>query len=76
MAKVPQLKQGNKACEKIFIKKNVHPSIKNEWKRLRDAEKIERERPENVGCVIRLEIRERKLFKDGVIINSWSQLSF
>lgn len=76
LTKAPQLKQGNKACEKIFIKRDVHPSIRNEWKRLRDAEKVEKERPENVGCVIRLDTRERKLYKDGVVIDSWSQLSF
>ena len=76
LAKAPQLKQGDKSCEKIFIKKDVHPSIRNEWKRLRDAEKVEKERPENVGCEIRLDTRERKLYKDGVVIDSWSQLSF
>ena len=76
LAKVPQLKQRGGAYGKIFVKKDIHPSIRNEWKRLHDAERAEKERPENAGCVIRLEPRERKLYKDGVVIDSWSQLSF
>ena len=76
LVKVPQLKQGGRAYGKIFVKKDIHPSIRNEWKRLHDAERAEKERPENAGCVIRLEPRERKLYKDGVVIDSWSQLSF
>ena len=76
LAKVPQLKQRGGAYGKIFVKKDIHPSIRNEWKRLHDVERAEKERPENAGCVIRLEPRERKLYKDGVVIDSWSQLSF
>lgn len=76
LGKAPQLKQAGRAYEKIYIKKDVHPSIRNEWKRLHDAEKAEKERPENAGCVIHLDTRERKLYRDGIVIDAWNQLSF
>lgn len=62
--------------DRIFVKRDTHPSVRNEWKRLRDAEKAEKEKPENVGSVIRLDTRERKLYRDGVVIDSWQQISF
>ena len=58
------------------MKKDVHPSVRNEWKRLRDAERTEKDRPENVGCVIRLDVRERKLYRDDVVIDKWNPLFF
>ncbi len=71
-----QLKNAGEAYKKIFIKKDVHPSIRKEWKRLYDAERAEKERPENAGCVVRLDARERKLYRDGVVIDSWNLQSF
>ena len=43
---------------------------------LREAEKAERERPENVACNIQFNVRERKLYKDGVVIDKWGLLGF
>lgn len=71
-----QLKQAGGEFQKIYVKKDVHPSIRMEWKRLRDAASREKERPENAGCVIRLDTRERKLYRDGEVIDSWSQQGF
>ena len=76
LEKARQLKQAGREYEKIFIKKDVHPSIRKEWKRLHDAERAEKGRPENAGCVVRLDTKERKLYRDGVVIDSWNQLSF
>ena len=56
----------------IFVKKDVHPGVRKEWKRLREAEEREKERPENVGCVIRLDTRQRKLNCDNNIIDCWN----
>ena len=58
------------------VKKDVHPSVRNEWKRLHDAHKNEKERPENAGCRVYLDYRERKLYRDGVVIDTWSLQSF
>lgn len=70
------LKTAGERYKKIFIKKDVHPTVREEWKRLRESEKRERERPENVGCNISLNVRERKLYKDGIVIDEWSCSNF
>ena len=36
--------------------------------------KPEKEKPKNIGCVIRLDARERKVYKDGQVIDSLSTL--
>lgn len=74
--KAKTLKQREEVYKKIYIKKDVHPSIRAEWKRLREAEKLEKERPENVGCRIEFNMKERKLYKDGVVIDKWGLLGF
>lgn len=56
----------------MFIKRDEHPSVRNEWKRLRDAEAAEKARSENVGCNIRLDMRERRLYKDGIVNDRWN----
>lgn len=70
------LKSSGDAFKKIYVKKDVHPAVRKEWQRLRDVEKAERERPENAGCVIYLNARERKLYRDGDIIDSWNPQVF
>ena len=71
-----QLKNAGGDYNRIYIKKDVHPSIRKEWKRLYDAERAEKERPENAGCEVRLDARERKLYRDGVVIDTWNLQSF
>ena len=70
------LKTAGDNVKTIFIKKDVHPRVRKEWQRLRDVERAEKEKPENVGCVIRLDPRERKVYKDREVIDSWSPLFF
>ena len=70
--KAKALKNAGDVYRRIFIKKDVHPSVRNEWQRLRNVEKEEKERPENVGCVVYLDARQRKVFRDGVVIDSWN----
>lgn len=77
LEKAKNLKQCNtEVYKKIFIKKDVHPNVRAEWRRLREAEKAEKERPENVGCNIVFNARERRLYKDGVVIDQWSMQGF
>lgn len=71
-----KFKASGEMYSRIYIKKDVHPSIREEWKRLRDAEKTEKERPENVGCNIYLNVRERQLYKDGEVIDKWNWMGF
>lgn len=70
------LKTSGDTFKRIYVKKDVHPAVRREWQRLRDAEKVEKERPENAGCVIYLNTRERKLYRDGCVIDSWSPQVF
>lgn len=72
LQKTSGLKQARDAYNRKYIKKDVHPSIRDEWRKLRKAEKAEKERPENAECTICLDVRERKLYKDGIVINAFS----
>ena len=76
LEKTPKLKNRGGPFEKIYVKKDVHPAVREEWKRLRTAETTEKERPENQGCTIRLDTRERKLYRNGVVIDGWNLHSF
>ena len=53
---------------KVYIKKDLHPAIRREWKRLRDHAKQEREAPANVGCVIKVDYKKRAVTKDGEVV--------
>ena len=62
--KAKRLKTCEELYKSIYIKKDVHPSVHAEWRKLREAELREKERPENVGCNIQFNARERCLYKD------------
>ena len=70
------LKNQNEPYKKTYVKKDVHPTVRKEWQRLREVERKEKERPENVGCMICLDTRERKLYRDGCVIDSWKPQPF
>lgn len=71
-----RLKTSGDNYNKIYVKKDVHPSVRREWRRLREAETIEKARPENAGCTVRLDTRERKLYRDADVIDSWNPQFF
>ena len=58
------------------MKKDVHPSVRAEWRRLHEDAKQEKENPSNAGCNIYLNKRDRKVYKDGAVIDQWSMQSF
>ena len=74
--KTKKLKDAGPPYSTVYVKRDVHPSVRNEWRRLRDAEAAEKAKPENTGCEIRLDTRERKLYRDGVVIESWRPAPF
>ena len=76
LEKAKALKQANETYKSIYIKKDVHPEVRKEWNRLREAEKTEKECPGNGGSVIRLDAKERKLYKDDVVIDQWGPHPF
>ncbi len=75
LSKTGKLKDAGELYSRIFVKKDVHPSIRKERKRLREVESTEKARPENVGCVVRLDARE-KVYRDNVVIDSWNPAPF
>lgn len=74
--KAKRLKTCEDPYKTIYIKKDVHPSVRAEWRRLREAEQREKERPENIGCNIQFNARERRLYKDGMVIDQWTLQAF
>ena len=71
LRKASKLKKRGAAYWRIYITKDAHPSVRNECKRLRDAENF-KNRPDNVGCVIRLVTEGKMLYRDDVVIDDWS----
>ena len=65
---------GKEAFKKIFIKKDVHPSVREEWKRLHDVVKAEKERDSEAN--IYLDFKGRKVMKDESVIDQWALQGF
>lgn len=76
LEKARALKDPGEVYHSIYIKRDVHPSVRAEWKRQRDAERKGKERLENAGYVVRLDTKERKLYRDGVVIDTEKQQFF
>ena len=76
LEKSSRLKSVGDIYSNIYIKKDVHPSVREEWRRLRSVETAEKEKPENVGCTIHLDTKERKVYRDGIVIDSWKPQFF
>lgn len=55
LGKATSVKNMNEPHKKICIKKDSHPEVRKEWKRLKDAEEEEKRKPSNAGCNIRLD---------------------
>ena len=66
----------NEIYHRIYVKKDQHPSVRQEWKRLHTVFTTEKERPGNAGCDIQFNFRERKVYKDGVVIDQWNMQNF
>ena len=66
----------NEIYHRIYVKKDQHPSVRQEWKRLHTVFTTEKERPGNEGCDIQFNFRERKVYKNGVIIDQWNMQNF
>ncbi|KAF0307359.1 hypothetical protein FJT64_002290 [Amphibalanus amphitrite] len=71
-----QLKTKDAVFRSIYVKKDVHPIVRKELDRLRDATKREKERPENQGKNVRYDYRERKVYVDDVVVDSYQVTSF
>ena len=61
---------------RVYVKKDQHPEVRKEWNRLREVEKLEKSRPENQHVTIRLDTKERKLYRNDIVIDSWNPHPF
>lgn len=61
---------------KIFVKKDLHPMVRSEWRRLNDVVKAESSKPANHGVSISLDPKQRKIFrgdpKENIVVDKWS----
>ena len=71
LEKAKSLSSKDDPYKSVYIKKDVHPLVRLEWKRLKDLEKSEKEKPENSGHTIVLDSKNRTLLRDGQIIDRW-----
>ena len=59
-----------------YIKKDIHPGVRRELKRLADAEKAERAKPENQGRAVEYDKSMRTLSIDGVVVDKFQPSFF
>ena len=60
----------------VYIKKDTHPAFRKEMGRLREAEKRERDRPENQGQIVRYDKEQRVLLVGDVIVDRYNPSLF
>ncbi len=71
-----KLKNAGPILSKVYIKKDVHPGIRKEMKRLRDTEKREREKPDNQGRTVLYDWKARCVKVDGIIVDTYKPTFF
>ena len=65
------LKTAGGQMSQIYVKKDTHPGIRKELKRLHDLVKSEKEKPENLGRNVYYDWKERNVKIDDLIIDSY-----
>lgn len=70
------MKTAGEPLSKVYLKKDTHPGIRREMKRLRDVEKREKEKPENQGRNVWYDWKERNVTVDNLIIDTYRPTFF
>ena len=76
VSRAKNLKEAGAAFKRVRVKKDIHPAIRREWKRLFDAELMEKDKAENEGHKIWVDKKTRQLKRDDVVIDSWQPSFF
>ena len=76
LGKTRKLKQAGDEFKKIYVKKDQHPAVRKEWKRLFDAKREEEGKPENVGVTITMDTKQRVLRRNNIVIDRWKPSFF
>lgn len=71
-----RLKEAGEPFNRIYIKKDTHPMVRKEWKRLFQAKDAESDKPENVGKEVRIDMKTRTLRIDDVVVDRWKPTFF
>lgn len=71
-----KLKAAGEPYDKIYVKKDMHPGVRREFNRLREVEKAERAKPENIGRTVEYDQALRTLSVDGVVIDQFKPSFF
>ena len=71
-----KLKEAGTDYKRIYVRKDIHPSVRKEWGRLRKMLKEEREKPTNQGANITLDYKSRVLLRNGMVIDRYSPTYF
>ena len=66
-----KLKDAGEAYKKIYVKRDTHPEVRKEWRRLRETLTLEKARPENVGHQLEMNYKQKCVLRDGVAIDRW-----
>ena len=70
------LKDAGPSYRRIYVKKDLHPAIRKEWKRLRDVVATEKAKPVNQGCTITVDYKTSQVTRDGIKIDKWRPAYF
>jgi aspartokinase len=60
----------------VRIKRDAHPAVRVEWKRLFSVKEAEESKPENADRNITIDMRKRQVLCDGQVIDSWCNQLF
>ena len=64
-----RLKDAGDEFKSIYLKKDLHPDVRKEWKRLRDSARNEKSKPENHGMNIFVDYTNGVLRRNGDVID-------
>jgi metal-sulfur cluster biosynthetic enzyme len=64
------------ALRNIRLKKDAHPAVRAEWRRLFAVKEKEEKKSENANCTITIDMRKRQVLRDGQCIDAWCQQLF
>ena len=71
-----KLKLAGEMMKKMYVKRDTHPGITRELKRLKDVEKREKEKPENQGKTVQYDWKQRCVMVDNVIVDKYQPTFF
>lgn len=72
LEKAKRLKDAGAIFTSVYIRKDLHPAVRKELARLREREKVEKNKAENAGANIVYDWKNRVLLRDGIVIDRYS----